>query len=626
MTDDAVIHCLGRLAVDLYGEQRGTNLTETRSFRRFVGGTSANLAVGLARLGRRARLVSATGDDPMGAYLRSALGREGVDLSALRVDPARRTALAFLALGGAEVGGIDFHRHDAADAAVGPKDVPADALAPGAVLALAGSHLVGSEALADQLLSGAGRLVLDVDLRRPIWQNVAGGMPAATARLRRVAAACAVVVGNEDELRALGGRDDLAGATRAVRDLTGALIVLKTGAAGAIAFEGAVPERLEDGLAVPAPAVPVLNPVGAGDAFLAGFLDAWTRGLPTAEALRRGNACGALVASRQGCSDAAPYRGELEAFLACGDALDPGVSRLHRLGGRLQRPARVLALACDHRAPFRALMASHGRSADDVARFKALVARAARRVAQEVGIEGAGLLMDATFGGAVLEEMDRRGWWLARPVEVTRSRPLAFEADQGGDLAFDVASWHPAHVAKCLIWHAPDDPADLVEAQIAALRRLQAACRGMRIEWMLEVIAPEVRDRGDEASLRSVAQLYDAGLEPDWWKLPAFGTAEAWRGTAALLAARDPGCRGVVVLGLDGPAEEVAASLRLAGSQEACAGFAVGRTIFGAPARAWFAGEIDDAAAVDRIAAGYRRMVEAFSGAEGRAAPARAAE
>lgn len=625
---EATIHCVGRLAVDLYGEQLGADLTAARSFRRSVGGSSANVAIGLARLGRNVALVSRVGDDPMGAYLRAALAAEGVDCAHVGLERGRRTALALLGLGHAEVTGLDFYRENAADAETGADDLPDDALEGGAIVSVCGTQLVApsAAALSTRLAASEGRIVLDIDLRRPLWEAQEGGMAAAADRLQPVAERAAIVVGNEDEFRALGGSNDLDRAMRAVRERTAACLVLKVGSRGAIAFEGAIPARLDDGVAVPGYDVPLVNPVGAGDAFLAGLLDAWSGGASVHQALIRGNACGALVVSRPGCSDALPYVDELAAFMRVRDADAVEVVRAHRLGGRPERPARIRALACDHRAPFEELIGKHGRDAGDAARFKSLVAEAARRADRNGGreggqdggrcggINGIGLLMDATFGASVMAEATARGWWLGRPVEVTRSRPLAFEADRDGDLAADIARWHPHHVAKCLVWHSPDDPVELIERQIGALRRLQAACRASSIEWMLEVIAPEPDARTDDASLRSVGQLYDMGLEPDWWKLSAFAMQDGWDAIGEVLARRDPACRGVVVLGLDGPLEEVTEGLRLAGRQRACAGFAVGRTIFGAAMRDWFAGTIDDEAAIAAMTGRYATIVDAFDG------------
>ena len=90
--------CMGRAAVDLYSEQIGARLEDASSFARYLGGSPANTAVGAARLGLRAAMLSRVGDEHNGRFVRETLAREGVDVSMLRTDPSRLTALVFLGL------------------------------------------------------------------------------------------------------------------------------------------------------------------------------------------------------------------------------------------------------------------------------------------------------------------------------------------------------------------------------------------------------------------------------------------------------------------------------------------------------------------------------------------------
>ena len=90
--------CLGRLAVDLYAQQLGARLEDVSSFAKYLGGSSANIAFGAARLGLRSSMLSRVGDDHMGRFLTSALEAEGCDTAQIQRDPARLTALAMLGL------------------------------------------------------------------------------------------------------------------------------------------------------------------------------------------------------------------------------------------------------------------------------------------------------------------------------------------------------------------------------------------------------------------------------------------------------------------------------------------------------------------------------------------------
>jgi 5-dehydro-2-deoxygluconokinase len=160
-------------------------------------------------------------------------------------------------------------------------------------------------------------------------------------------------------------------------------------------------------------------------------------------------------------------------------------------------------------------------------------------------------------------------------------------------------------VVKALCFCHPEDDAAMWEAQLATVERLFAAARRNRLEFLLEVIPSKVAPVGDGTTAEIIQRFYDRGVTPDWWKLEPFRTEAAWAQAVAAIERNDAHTRGIVVLGLDAAAEELAASFRLAAAQPLVKGFAVGRTIFGAPARDWFAGRIGDAEAVSRMTAAY---------------------
>ena len=106
--------------------------------------------------------------------------------------------------------------------------------------------------------------------------------------------------------------------------------------------------------------------------------------------------------------------------------------------------------------------------------------------------------------------------------------------------------------------------------------------------------------------------FYDEGVYPDWWKLEPMPGAAAWRRTCAAIEANDPHVQGIVVLGLDAPAEELKAGFDRAAAEPLVKGFAVGRTIFSATARDWLGGKIDDTAAVGQMAEKYEELCRAW--------------
>jgi 5-dehydro-2-deoxygluconokinase len=106
--------------------------------------------------------------------------------------------------------------------------------------------------------------------------------------------------------------------------------------------------------------------------------------------------------------------------------------------------------------------------------------------------------------------------------------------------------------------------------------------------------------------------LYGLGIRPDWWKLEAQPTPDAWKNVADAVAAGDAYCRGIVLLGRDAPAEELRRAFDLAAAVPVVRGFAVGRTIFASPAERWLSGSMSDAEATTAMADAFASLVEAW--------------
>jgi 5-dehydro-2-deoxygluconokinase len=354
---------------------------------------------------------------------------------------------------------------------------------------------------------------------------------------------------------------------------------------------------------------------------MAGFLRGWLRDEPLERSCAYANACGALVVSRHGCAPAIPSWPELQHFLARGSATrrlreDPALEHLHRATTRARGWSDLAVLAFDHRAQLEALAEETGRGPDDIRAFKRLVAEGAARGAPP---QGAGVIVDGRYGEDVLPRFTGQGWWVARPVERPGARPLAF--DNGPDLTGELRTWPREQVAKCLVLHHPGDVPALRDAQFAALAHLQAACHRTGHELLLEVLAPRDVPGREPSSADALEQIYAAGVRPDWWKLPPQRDADGWRAVAEVIARHDPHCRGVLLLGLDAPQADLVAAFDAAAAHPVVKGFAVGRSIFGEPAREWFSRRIEDAAVVERVAARYSALVTAWRRARSGAMP-----
>ncbi len=616
--------CVGRAAVDLYGEQTGGRLEDMLTFAKYLGGSPANTSVGCARLGLRAAMLTRVGDEHNGRFVRETLAAEGVDVGHVVTDPGRLTALVFLGIRDKDTFPLLFYRDNCADMAISPADFDAAFVASAKALLLSGTHLSTQQTYdtcrtAMRFARAAGtRVVLDIDYRPVLWGLTGLGLgeqrfvasDRVSAHLQTVVAECDLIVGTEEEIHIAGGATDTLTALRALRALTPATLVVKRGPMGCVVFPGPIPDAVDKGVVGPGFPVEVYNILGAGDAFMAGFLRGWLRDEPLERCAAYANACGALVVSRHGCAPAIPSWEELEHFLAHGSRTprlreDAGLERLHRVTTRARRWPSLAVLAFDHRAQLETIADGRGAPHARIRDFKRLVAEGAVRGAGDT--PGAGVILDDRYGEDVLPALTGRGLWIARPVEVPGSRPLAFEA--GDNLALALRAWPGEHVAKCLVYYHPDDPPELRRAQVAGLLALQVVCAATSRELLVEVLPPRELAADALTTARSLGQLYEAGVYPDWWKLPPAADVRAWSEATAVIERHDRHCRGVVMLGLEADEATLQASFEVAAQFGICKGFAVGRSIFAAPARAWFAGEASDGEVVEEVAERYARLI-----------------
>jgi 5-dehydro-2-deoxygluconokinase len=157
--------------------------------------------------------------------------------------------------------------------------------------------------------------------------------------------------------------------------------------------------------------------------------------------------------------------------------------------------------------------------------------------------------------------------------------------------------------------------------QETQVRRLFEAARRTRHELLIEIIPPGGLPVDAETVARAIRRFYAIGVRPDWWKLEPQADPAAWRHIETAVRENDPECRGILLLGLSSPMDELIESFPAAALVPSVKGFAVGRTIFYDVARQWMADVIDDAAAIDALASRLSKLVEAWRSARGRARP-----
>ena len=580
--------CMGRAAVDLYGEQIGARLEDQSSFAKYLGGCPANIAVGASRLGLKAAMLTRVGDEHNGRFVHETLAAEGVDVSHVKTDPHRLTALVFLAIRDRDTFPLIFYRHECADMGIAAEDFDAAFIGSARALLVSGTHFSqpGIAAVCLRAIRQARRFVFDIDYRPVLWGLTSPGMGEqrfvasqhVTRKLQEVIPLAHLVIGTEEEFHIAGGCEDTDEALRRLQQLSQAVFVVKRGPLGCTVHAGGAASR---GEGFP---VEVFNVLGAGDGFAAGFLSGWLRDLPLEECARRANACGALVVSRHGCAPSMPSQEELELFLSRKDwpfrlRESRELEHVHRATTGRRAWPEVLALAFDHRTQLEELG-----PAERIRRFKRLVAEGLVKA----HVPGAGAIVDDRYGEEALFALGGGESWVARPVEIPGSRPLDFEA--GANVGVRLRAWPVQHVVKCLVHFEPQD--------LPKLRQLYEACVDTGHELLLELVTKHP----------PLAEIYAGGVKPDWWKLAPPATDEEWRAIAGTIARHDPHCRGVLLLGMEASEAELERGFALAARHPVCKGFAVGRSIFMDAARRWFREACSDAQVVDEVAANYARL------------------
>jgi 5-dehydro-2-deoxygluconokinase len=636
--------CLGRLAVDLYAQQVGARLEDVASFAKYLGGSSANIAFGVARLGLRSAMVSRVGDEQMGRFLVETLNREGCDTSQVQIDPQRLTALVLLGLKDRDTFPLIFYRENCADMAVDAKLISEDFIASCRALLITGTHLstptvraASTAALGYAKKHGVVR-VLDIDYRPVLWGLTQRGdgetrfvaNDAVTAQLQEMLPHFELLVGTEEEFLIAGGvPHDLIASLQRVRQVSAAAFVVKLGAKGCCWIPGAVPDRIEDALTAQGERVEVMNVLGAGDAFLAGLMSGLLRGQDFIASARIANACGAIVVSRHACAPAMPTPAELDHWFSGTrnpqvDA-DQQLAHLHRVTPKRKEWSELCVMAFDHRSQFYEMAREVGGDEHRIPALKQLLVRAAEQVERSHALQGkVGVLIDSSYGADALASATGRGWWVGRPVELPGSRPLRF--DIGDSIASQLVTWPAEQVVKCLVHYHPDDEPGLRLEQESQIALLWEATRASGHELLLEIIPPRPMTpagTNDAAVLRSVKRLYNLGFKPEWWKLAPMSAA-AWGELQALVAERDPYCRGAVILGLNQPLADLVRGFAQAGNT-IVKGFMVGRTLWVDASRRWLKGEISDDAFVDTVAGNFATLVDAWFAARAAAPTARAA-
>ncbi|MFD4544904.1 5-dehydro-2-deoxygluconokinase [Streptomyces sp. NPDC058466] len=311
---------MGRIGVDLYPLQTGVPLAQVESFGKFLGGSATNVAVAASRLGRTAAVITRTGRDPFGVYLRQALKEFGVDDRWVTPVDAYPTPITFCEIFPPDDFPLYFYRQPKApDLEIRTDELDFFAIRAARIFWITGTGLSEEPSRSATLAAlkaraKSGTTVFDLDWRPAFWKDAAWQDPeSARPYYAEALRHATVAVGNLDECEIATGVREPRACADALLDAGVELAVVKQGPKGVLAVH-------RDGTLAEVPPVPVevVNGLGAGDAFGGSLCHGLLSGWELEKTIRYANAAGGLVASRLACSSAMPSASEVEDLLARG--------------------------------------------------------------------------------------------------------------------------------------------------------------------------------------------------------------------------------------------------------------------------------------------------------------------
>jgi 5-dehydro-2-deoxygluconokinase len=298
---------LGRAGLDLYADPPGTRVEEALAYSSALGGSAANIAVAISKLGGRASLISCVSDDAVGRYILNQLKAYGVGHEHMHIVVGEvRSSLAVVETRADNCQSV-IYRNGASDFQLNESHVQQIVFKDYGALIVTGTSLAvepsrSATLKAMRLARDAGLpLIIDIDYRPYSWAGAAEASQIYSA----AAAMCDVIIGNDVEFGVMGEGLMLARKLAQSTDV----VIYKMGEKGSITFAEA--QEFETGIYP----VTALKPTGAGDAFMGAFITSYVAGVDIETCVRRGSAAAAIVVTKVGCAPAMPDTKELDQFM-----------------------------------------------------------------------------------------------------------------------------------------------------------------------------------------------------------------------------------------------------------------------------------------------------------------------
>lgn len=330
MTKKFDVITYGRSSIDLYSANIGAPFIDIKAFNAYVGGSPLNMAVGTRRLGLKSALLTAVGDDQIADFMLNFLDKEKVDTSLIPRKSGSRTSAVVLGIEPPDNFPLVYYRDNCADSKVTIDDVIMADISSTRLFEISATALniepsrSAAFYAAEVAVKNHIPILIDLDFRADQWHDPRSYGVTARAYLKY----STIALGTEEEILATmlkdptqisiknqqisapeikGNVDDAIGE---IMDLGIEALIVKRGEQGSSVY-------LQDGSVIDAPGFPVevLNILGAGDAFASGLMYGYLNNWDWYKSLRMGNACGAILVTKPGCSNFNPTLNEVMSFI-----------------------------------------------------------------------------------------------------------------------------------------------------------------------------------------------------------------------------------------------------------------------------------------------------------------------
>jgi 5-dehydro-2-deoxygluconokinase len=302
---------IGRVSVDLYPLQDGIPLEDVSTFGKYLGGSATNVAVAAARHGLGSAVITRTGDDPFGSYVRQELRRLGVSDAFVSRVSGLNTPIVFCEIFPPDDFPLYFYRAPKApDLVINVDELDLDVIRNARIFwsTVTGLSEEPSRSAHHAAWAARGRApgtILDLDYRPMFWESAAAAHDEVAKALGQVT----IAVGNREECEVAVGETDPHRAADALLEHGIELAIVKQGPKGVLA------KTRTETVEVAPYLVDVVNGLGAGDSFGGALCYGLLQGWPLKRVLQFGNIAGAIVAGRRECSTAMPTTAEVDDLL-----------------------------------------------------------------------------------------------------------------------------------------------------------------------------------------------------------------------------------------------------------------------------------------------------------------------